>query len=194
MNYSRFKDEKPWKVWFFCREDKQLLREACPRTRNGDQHRLIHRSLLEYGLACAIFDPQDIRTRSTPKASVGRRGSVGSILSIDTLDSFQDDATALGQEPDLDMPLVWRTFVNDHSLLQFLEERAQQEPLFKEQLLAISSFQRSTGSGVRRQLMLSPFWFGQACNSLTRICEVFESHKPISVMECLIQRSYRTRT
>jgi hypothetical protein len=72
MDYSRFEDETSWKAGFFGREDRQLLREACPLTLNGNQHRFIHRSLLEHGLACAIFDPQDIRTRSTPKASVDR--------------------------------------------------------------------------------------------------------------------------
>ncbi|KAF9348652.1 hypothetical protein BGX34_002320, partial [Mortierella sp. NVP85] len=50
VEYSRFIDEGSWKDTFFGREDKQLLREACPLTRTGDQHRFIHRSLLEYGL------------------------------------------------------------------------------------------------------------------------------------------------
>jgi hypothetical protein len=37
--------------------------------------------------------------------------------------------------PDSNSPLVWKSFVNDHSLMQFLEERVQQESVFKEQLL-----------------------------------------------------------
>jgi WD40 repeat protein len=40
------------------------------------------------------------------------------------------------KEPDLTSPLVWRCFVNDYSLLQFLVERVQQEPVFKVQLLS----------------------------------------------------------
>jgi hypothetical protein len=57
VEYSQFKDGGSWKDEFFLLEDKRLLREACPLTRHGNQHRFIHRSLLEYGFALAIFDP-----------------------------------------------------------------------------------------------------------------------------------------
>src|SRR5690349_4960293 len=63
VHYSRVIDEDSWKDAFFLREDKQLLREACPLTRNGTQHRFIHQSLLEYGLARAVFDPRDARSK-----------------------------------------------------------------------------------------------------------------------------------
>jgi len=134
VGYSQFKDEGSWKDAFFLREDKQLLREACPLTRNGNQHRFIHRSILEYGLALAVFDPQDGTNTTVPEAAMGRRGSIGSLMSIISEDGFDRRATAPEQELDIDSPLVWRTFVNDHSLLQFLEERAKQEPLFKQRL------------------------------------------------------------
>jgi len=39
------------------------------------------------------------------------------------------------QEPDISSPLVWRNFVNELTLLQFLEERVHQELVFKQQLL-----------------------------------------------------------
>jgi len=65
VEYSRYKDEHSWKSEFFSRDDeKQLLREASPLTRNGNQYRFIHRLLLEYGLALAVFDPQDWRRRA----------------------------------------------------------------------------------------------------------------------------------
>ncbi|KAK3823242.1 MAG: WD40-repeat-containing domain protein [Benniella sp.] len=134
VGYSQFKDEGSWKDAFFLRKDKQLLREACPLTRNGNQHRFIHRSILEYGLALAVFDPHDETNMTVPEAAMGRRGSVSSVMSIISEDGFNRKATAPEQEPDINSPLVWRTFVNDHSLLQFLEERAKQEPLFKQQL------------------------------------------------------------
>jgi hypothetical protein len=41
-----------------------------------------------------------------------------------------------GNGPDPHSPLVWRDFVSDQSLLQFLEERVQQEPSFKQLLLS----------------------------------------------------------
>ncbi|KAF9344142.1 hypothetical protein BGX34_005952, partial [Mortierella sp. NVP85] len=38
--------------------------------------------------------------------------------------------------PDPNSPLVWKRLVNDHSLMEFLGERVQQEQVFKDQLLA----------------------------------------------------------
>jgi hypothetical protein len=61
-------------------------------------------------------------------------GSESSILSLE-LQNESEIITSHGQEPDPNSPLVWRNFVNDHSVLQFLEERAQNEPLFQEELL-----------------------------------------------------------
>jgi len=137
VEYSRIVDEGSWKDQFFGRDDeKQLLREACPLIRNGNQHRFIHMSLLEYGLSLAIFDPQDRQTRAITEATVGRRGSVSSTLSFEVEDTPEEQAISVEQEPDPNSPLVWRSFVNDHSLLQFLEERVQQEPILKAQLLA----------------------------------------------------------
>ncbi|KAK3823459.1 MAG: WD40-repeat-containing domain protein [Benniella sp.] len=136
VEYSRLMDGKSWKAEFFDHDSMKLLREACPLVRNGNQHRFIHRSLLEYGLARAVFDPQDRRKRITSNISVGRPESLGSKLSIETQDCFGQMADAIEQEPDIDSPLVWRTIVKDHSLLQFLAERAQQQPVFKQQLLA----------------------------------------------------------
>jgi len=136
VEYSRYKDEHSWKSEFFSRDDeKQLLREASPLTRNGNQYRFIHRSLLEYGLALAVFDPQDWRRRATFVPSLGRRGSVSSVSSFEVLNADERDTRTIERGPDLNSPLAWRSFVNEHSLVQFLEERVQQEPVFKQQLL-----------------------------------------------------------
>ncbi|KAK3823420.1 MAG: WD40-repeat-containing domain protein [Benniella sp.] len=122
--------------------DKQLLREACPLRRNGNQHRFIHRSLLEYGLARAIFDPQVNTERRVTDRVMGRRGSTSSVLSFEINDLAQESSVTVEQEPDIDSPLVWRSFVNDYSLMQFLEERVQKEPLFKQQLLAYIEYSK----------------------------------------------------
>ncbi|KAK3809372.1 MAG: WD40-repeat-containing domain protein [Benniella sp.] len=133
VRYSRAKGEQSWKSEFFSRDkEKRLLREACPLTRNGNQHRFIHRSLLEYALARAIFDPQDVERVSVPETVMRRRGSSSSTLSFEVKNVEKRQPE---QGPDLDSPLVWRSFVNDHSLLRLLEERVQQEPVFKSQLL-----------------------------------------------------------
>jgi len=136
VKYSRYKDENTWKAEFFSREDeKQLLREACPLVRSGNQHRFIHRSLLEYGLALAVFDPQEWKERNAPNPVLTRRGSTSSTSSSIVHDLVDKVPTITEHELDSDSPLAWRSFVNDSSLLHFLEERVHQEPLFKQRLL-----------------------------------------------------------
>jgi WD40 repeat protein len=136
VEFSRYKDEHSWKAEFFSRDDeKQLLRQACPLTRNGNQYRFIHRSLLEYGLALAIYDPYDWRQSGSSLPSLGRRGSVSSVSSFEIYTAPGREIRTIEQGPDLGSPLVWRGFMNEYSLVQFLEERVQQEPVFKQQLM-----------------------------------------------------------
>jgi len=142
VEYSQLKDEGSWKDAFFSQKNKQLLLEASPLTRNGNQYRFIHRSLLDYGLALAVFDPQDKNKLSAPIQIIARRGSDSSIMSLELQNESEKTDISHGQEPDPDSPLVWRNFVNDHSLLQFLEERARQEPLFQEQLLSYLEYSK----------------------------------------------------
>ncbi|KAK3814025.1 MAG: WD40-repeat-containing domain protein [Benniella sp.] len=138
VRYSRYKDHGTWKAEFFCREEeKQLLREACPLVRNGNQHRFIHRTLLEYGVSLAVFDPQDWKEQTVPDSVLSRRGSADSILSLDEHDDNEKEISGVMKwEPDLNSPLAWRSFTREPSVLQFLEERVHQEPSFKQQLLA----------------------------------------------------------
>jgi len=135
VEYSQLNDEGSWKDDFFRYKDKQLLLEASPMTRNGNQHRFLHRSLLEYGMARAVFDPQDKSKISARELVSSRRRSVSSALSFEIQHESEEATWAHGQEPDPNSPLVWKNLVNDHSLLQFLEDRVQQEPNFKRQLL-----------------------------------------------------------
>ncbi|KAF9362805.1 hypothetical protein BGX34_005462 [Mortierella sp. NVP85] len=135
VEYSQLHDKGSWKDAFFLGEDKQLMREACPLSRNGDQHRFIHRSVLEYVLARAIFDPKDRKNRAS-RPALDRQGSVSSAMSIEIRGSDEEMIIDSKQEPDPDSPLAWRSFVDDHLLLQFLEERLRQVPTFEEQLRA----------------------------------------------------------
>jgi len=134
VEYSQLNDEGTWKVAFFNQEHARLLLEASPLIRKGNQHRFIHRSFLEYGLARAIFDPQEKRNKAVSNPVLGRRGSVGSIFSFETEEGSERMAFP-EEEPNFDSPLVWKSFMNDYSLMQFLEERVLQEPLFKRRLL-----------------------------------------------------------
>ncbi|KAG0245731.1 hypothetical protein BGX31_006405 [Mortierella sp. GBA43] len=160
VRYSRYKDEGSWKAAFFSREDeKQLLREACPLTRSGNQHRFIHRSLLEYGISLAVFDPQDWKERlmQASSSTVARRSSVDSDMSFLIKDTSEEEVTTIGREPDPKSPLAWRSFVNEPSVLEFLSERAQHEPLFKQQLLDYIEHSR----------IMDKTWRMAAANSIT---------------------------
>ena len=134
VTYSRYKDENSWKGSFFSREEeKQLLREACPLIRNGNQHRFVHRSMLEYGISLAVFDPYDWKERIV-SASLVSHQSASSVVSSNRDDTVVETPPAIVQGPDFDSPLAWRSFVNEPSVLQFLEERVHQDTLFEKQL------------------------------------------------------------
>ena len=154
VEYSQLLDEGSWKDAFFTKEYMQLILEASPLAHQGNQHRFIHRLLLEYVLARAIFDPQDKRSRVASFSGPSRRESMLLTVSSD-VDASYKESTIL-RELDLRSPLVWRDFVNDYSLLQFLEERVQREPVFKEQLLRY--IEHSKGDSV---------WSTAAANSIT---------------------------
>ena len=146
VEYSQLMDEGTWKDAFFNQDHKQILLEASPLTRNGNQHRFIHRSLLEYGLTRAIFDPQEKRNQNTSVPVSSRQRKMGSTI----------EELAIQQEPDADSPLVWRSFMHDHSLLHFLEERVQQERVFKGQLIGYIKHSRR-----------DPKWSKAAANAIT---------------------------
>jgi len=134
VNYSPYTDKGSWKTKFFSREDKKrLLRGACPLVQSGNQHQFIHRSLLEYGMSLAVFDPQDWKAPMVPELALVQRGSASSVMSYD--DPEKKASETVQQEPDLKSPLTWMYLAKEPYVLQFLEERVHQEPLFKEQLL-----------------------------------------------------------
>ncbi|KAG0053542.1 hypothetical protein BGZ83_000895 [Gryganskiella cystojenkinii] len=108
VDYSPIQDEGTWKTAFFGNgKGKSLLREVCPLSRIGMQYRFIHRSLLEYGLARAAFDPISGRNNNEPS-------------------NLEHESTS---------PLYRKLFVHEPSILQFLAERVQQEDSFKQELL-----------------------------------------------------------
>jgi hypothetical protein len=80
-------------------------------------------TLLEYSVALADFDPHDMKERKAPESTSNRRGSTSSDFSFVGRDPVE---TTLNpdeeQDSYLDSPLAWRNFVNDPSVLQFLEE------------------------------------------------------------------------
>jgi len=162
VSYSRFKDEGSWKTSFFSREDeKQLLREACPLTRSGNQHRFLHRTLLEYGLSLAIFDPNDWKEKSLSVAVSGRRGSTSSTFSFRVHGSHNEVLAPIERGLDISSPLAWRYFVNEPSILQFLSERVQHQPVFKQQLYECIEFSKADSQ-----------WRTAAANAITILVRV----------------------
>ncbi len=128
VEYSLFKDKGSWKDAFFGREEEnQLLREAWPLIRSGTEYRFIHKSLLEYFVARALFESFDgcmnLSTRQ-------RRGSAGSVYSF-------EEQVVLPPKTQRDLSLSPKHWIGDLGVVRLLTDRVQQEPTFKEQLLAI---------------------------------------------------------
>ncbi|KAF9345715.1 hypothetical protein BGX26_002812, partial [Mortierella sp. AD094] len=137
VNYSEHRDQGTWKEAIFGERDgRHLLREAIPFTRNGDQYQFIHKSLLEYGLALAVYDPSEHNDSAEPTSVMPRRGSSSSALSFEISASTKKTAITI-EQPLLDSPLGRINFVREPSILQFLSERARQEPAFKDQLHSV---------------------------------------------------------
>ncbi|KAG0061543.1 hypothetical protein BGZ89_011372, partial [Linnemannia elongata] len=119
VQYVHIKDEKSWRAEFFGPGPKaRMLRESSPLTRTGSQFRFLHRSMLEYFLSCAVFDPrrQDVNDESSPQPGL--------------------DPTP-AQSHVTDGPLFKRSLLTEPSVIQFLCERVKQHPDFEMQLLAV---------------------------------------------------------
>ncbi|KAF9342280.1 hypothetical protein BGX26_007900, partial [Mortierella sp. AD094] len=137
VNYLEYQNREPWKKSLFNKEDGQhLLREAIPLIRNGGQYRFIHKSVLEYGISLAVFDPRGNCADISPTSFKSRRGSTGSITSL-AESCLEDHSSIPNGQSLLESPLGRINFVHHPSILQFLTERARQQPTFKDQLRSI---------------------------------------------------------
>ncbi|KAF9346117.1 hypothetical protein BGX26_002397 [Mortierella sp. AD094] len=137
VKYSDRRDQKTWKKAFFDNSDgKNLLREAIPLMHNGDQYRFMHRSILEYGLSLAVFDPQAHHEDTEPTPTSSRRGSTSSILSFEEQTSIEETVIAIEQKL-LESPFGRRSIVDESSISQFLVDRTQGHLVFKQQLHAV---------------------------------------------------------
>ncbi|KAG0022811.1 hypothetical protein BGZ80_011092 [Entomortierella chlamydospora] len=105
VNYLEYRNREPWKKSLFNKEDgKSLLREAIPLIRNGGQHRFIHKSVLEYGISLAVFDPNENYTDMPQIPSKSRRGGTGSVTSLDEV-LLEDHSSIPNEQSLLDTPL-----------------------------------------------------------------------------------------
>ncbi|KAI1320807.1 hypothetical protein EDD11_009764 [Mortierella claussenii] len=136
VNIPPLHDAEKWQHAFFSQVDdrKTLLREACPiiRIGKGNQYRFIHQSILDYGLARAVFEPQTGgEDRNGEEETVVLAGQQGEDQGV-----MQEVSVCTMLVPDVSSPLYRKSFVNKPSVLQFLVERVQQKPIFKQELLA----------------------------------------------------------
>ncbi|GJJ68678.1 hypothetical protein EMPS_01024 [Entomortierella parvispora] len=121
VEFSHSKDQRNWKAEFFSDDYRtNLLRETAPIVCNGNQHRFIHKSVLEYGLARAVFEPW--KEASDEQSFVDQwNGNKG---------SEQDNPTAVASIP----VLFRKSFVQQPSIIGFLVDRVLQSKDFENQL------------------------------------------------------------
>ncbi|KAG0315543.1 hypothetical protein BGZ99_007405 [Dissophora globulifera] len=127
VTYFKRCNRDNWKDRFFSLDDDTtLLCEVCPLNRTGNQIQFLHRSILEYGMSLAIYDPaeEEIISNIPPSPPLTRRRF-----------SF-DGPLPLEETPDPNSPLAKRSYVDEPAILQLLAERIQQDsaPTFERQL------------------------------------------------------------
>ncbi|KAK3804864.1 MAG: hypothetical protein JOS17DRAFT_825986, partial [Linnemannia elongata] len=119
VQYVHIKDKTSWRAEFFGPQPKaRMLRESSPVHRIGSQYRFLHRSMLEYFLSCAVYDPS------------------GHGVDNEFFQQPCPDPTPNWFLP-TDGPLFKRNLLTEPSIIQFLCERVKEHPDFKNQLLAV---------------------------------------------------------
>ncbi|KAF9916022.1 hypothetical protein BX616_004801 [Lobosporangium transversale] len=170
VEYSPSKHKDTWKEKYFSRESrKDLLREASPLSRTGNQYRFVHHSILEYCVVRAIFEPQEVTnalaiSREVAATQTCRRHSVGSIYSFEAEETKMVEQEVNLVKVDENSPLVWRSFVNEPSILEFLKDRVRMEVEFKRQLYEYVELSRSDKK-----------WRTAAANAMTILVRAGES-------------------
>ncbi|CAO3567078.1 unnamed protein product [Mortierella alpina] len=117
VDYTQKRDKSSWKAEFFGPDPEATLLRSCSLLlRTGNQHRFIHRSILEYFYSRFVHDPSRDDDESSTATS-------------------PEDATSI--QPIADHPLSKRSLVSEPSIVQFLCERVQDDALYKQHLLDI---------------------------------------------------------
>ncbi|KAG9071590.1 WD repeats region domain-containing protein [Linnemannia hyalina] len=128
VEYSNRRDRSSWKARFFDSEpERSLLRDSSLLSRTGNQYRFIHRSVLEYFFSCFIWDASRDDDEFAPHV--------------------YSEATGVSL-PVTDHPLSKRSLVPELSVIQFLAERVQMQPIFKQYLLALVELSKSNPQAI----------------------------------------------
>ncbi|KAF9151617.1 hypothetical protein BG015_006445, partial [Linnemannia schmuckeri] len=119
VQYIHLKDKATWKGEYFGPDPEvRLLREASPLTRSGSYFQFLHRSMLEYFFSCTVVGP------ASPEHEVG-------------FDPQPNSNVSNVQLLDPECPLFTRNLLEEPAVVQFLGERVQESPGFKNQLLEV---------------------------------------------------------
>ncbi|KAK5814778.1 WD40-repeat-containing domain protein [Linnemannia elongata] len=141
VQYVHHKDKDTWRAQFFGKDSEaRLLRDSSPLTRTGNLHRFLHRSMLEYFLSRAIFDPsKDIFNPGKPVSDPSK------FQEYDGSPQLTDPALSNAQLIDTDGPLFTRNLLTEPSVIQFLSDRVKQSTgtWFKRSLLAVIELSKS---------------------------------------------------
>ncbi|KAK3836394.1 MAG: WD40-repeat-containing domain protein [Linnemannia elongata] len=125
VQYVHRRDKDTWRAQFFGREPEvRLLRDSSPLSRTGNLHRFVHRSMLEYFLSRAIFDP----------SSHG-----GDYESTPT----RKPASPADQLFDTNNALFTRNLLAEPSVIQFLSDRVKQSARSKLYFLSVVELSKS---------------------------------------------------
>ncbi|KAF9094660.1 hypothetical protein BGX27_001401, partial [Mortierella sp. AM989] len=134
VKYSEYSEGSTWKAIFFDHiNGNNLLQEAIPLVRNGDHFRFVHKSMLEYGLTLAVFDPSIHEESMKPIRTPSHQWSHSSKISFESTTRKEEAMNAISREL-LESPLGRRNLVSEPSILQFLVDRVRQHTAFKDQL------------------------------------------------------------
>ncbi|KAG0361880.1 hypothetical protein BGX24_005248, partial [Mortierella sp. AD032] len=148
IEYKRFVDKWTWKDTFFGRDyEKQVLLEASPLSRSGNQYRFIHKSLLEYCVARAVFEAQETSSGGGWPSTLHDRRMPSPGSSFESQDGHKVESSAVALNV-LESVLARINFAGESSILQFLEERVQLDVAFEKRLFAV--LERSTKDKMMR--------------------------------------------
>ncbi|KAG9070430.1 hypothetical protein KI688_007966 [Linnemannia hyalina] len=129
VKYAHLNDKDTWKVDFFGPQPRvRLLRESLPLTRAGNQFRFVHRSMLEYFLSRAIYNP--VKTDNEDDEE-------------DVAESHECCSRSLF---DVKGPLFRQNLLPEPSIIQFLCDRVKSNPDFAQQLRAIIDLSKTDAS------------------------------------------------
>ncbi|KAG0259745.1 hypothetical protein BGZ95_004594, partial [Linnemannia exigua] len=116
VQYIQLRDHSTWKAEFFGNDSQtRLLRDSTPLIRSIKQYQFLHKSMLEYFVSRAIYEPNK------------HCDSCG-------LDSYSSDGSPVSRRFNTDSVFSSTSLQNERLILEFLRQRISMSPGLEEQL------------------------------------------------------------